>query len=184
MGATYVGRSFIREAAQRGSEPTRNSFVGASLIYCVDEQIESWLPLIPVYPDHEKRKKIESFHAQFQLNRSYFWKKGRDAGDRYLQFRAATDMVLYGCRMILAHNSILFPCQRELVEQTLSAQEKPADLGARIKRFLEVMTDEAMEEFCQSIEEFSDWGGLAQVSRFVLDTEMSWYTRTHAISEW
>ena len=182
--ATYVSRSFVREAAERGSEPTRNSFVDASLVYCIDPDIETWLSLIPVYPDQEKQKKIESFYAQFHLNRTYFWKKGQEANDRYLQHRAATDIVLYGCRLILAYNGILFPCHRELVEQTLTAPAKPADLRGRIERLLKAMTDAAKEEFCRGIDELSDWSGFDTVSRFVLDTEMSWYTGSPAVSDW
>jgi hypothetical protein len=164
--------------------PKANSFVGTILIYCADPEIEAWLLLIPVYPEHDKQRKIESFYAQFHLNRSYFWKKGKETNDRYLQHRAATEIVLYGCRLILAYNGILFPCHRELVEQTLSAPEKPEGLRERIDGFLENMTDEAKEEFCRGIEELSAWGGADTVSRFVLDTEMSWYTGSPAVSDW
>ena len=57
--------------------------------------------------DHHTEK-IAAFHSQLQLNRWFFWAEAKRRGDRYLQVRAATEMVLFGCRLVLAHNRLLF----------------------------------------------------------------------------
>jgi predicted nucleotidyltransferase len=96
----FVSRSFIMEAARRGSEPTRHSFTGAYPIYCVDAEIENCLPSIPVYPSERQSENITAFLAQMQLNRWFFWSEGKRRGDLYLQTRAATEIVLFGCHSI------------------------------------------------------------------------------------
>jgi len=180
----FVSRAYIREAAQRGSEPTRHSFTGASTVYCVDPEIEEWLPKIPVYPEDRHQSNIASFRAQLDLNRGFFWGEGKRRGDRYLQTRAAAEMVLFGCRLVLAHNRILFACQKRLIEQTLAAPEKPDGLSEKTNRLLADMTDEAKEDFCNTIEGFADWGDSDHLSHFLQDVEMSWFNRVHAVSEW
>ena len=180
----FLARSFIEEASRRGSEPTRYSFTGTYPVYCVDSEIAKWLPLIPVYPEDRRHEKIASFLAQMQLNRGFFWSEGKRRGDRYLQMRAATEIVLFGCRLILAHNRILFACQKRLVEQTLAAPETPDCIEDKINNLLADMTDEAKEDFCQTIENFADWGKTDYHSRFQIDVEMSWFNRVHAVSEW
>ena len=180
----FVSVSYIHEAARRGSEPTRHSFTGCYAIYCTDPAIEAAVKDIPVYPDDRQQSNIASFRAQMQLNRQFFWHEGKRRGDRYLQTRAATDIVLFGCRLLLAHNRQLFACQKRLVEQTLGLSDKPDGLGEKIDRLFSEMSDEAKEDFCKAIDDFADWGESDNVSRFLLDVEMCWYTRTCAVSEW
>lgn len=180
----FLTRSFIMEAAKRGSEPTRHSFTGVYPIYGANPEIVECLPLIPVYPEDSRLEKISAFWSQMQLNRIFFWGEAKRRGDRYLQMRAASDIVLFGCRLILAHNRILFACQKRLIEQTLTAPQKPEGLEAKINQLLTGMTDEAKEDFCKTIESFSDWGEVDCLSRFQTDVEMSWYNRVHAVSEW
>lgn len=183
----YISRSFIKEAAERGSEPTRSSFTGSYPVYCVDSDIAQWLPLIVHYPDERQKENIASFLAQMQFNRWFFWTDGKSRGDRYVQLRAATEIVLFGCRLILAYNRILFARQKQLIEQTLAAPLKPDGLEEKINRFLTELTDEAKEDFCKAVEDFGGWGKTEfteHLSHFLQDVELSWYNRVHATSEW
>jgi len=175
----YVSRSFISEAATRGSEPTRHSFLAAYPIYCIDSAIPNILPRVPLYQENRHKEHIAAFFAQMQCNRTYYWDQGKH--NRFLQLRAASEMVLFGCRLILAHNRLLFPCQRRLIEATLAAPSKPDKLEEKINDFLAKLTDEAKEEFCRAIEEFSDW---EKEERYIQDVEMSWFNKVHAVSEW
>ena len=180
----FVGRSFIKDAAERGSEPTRYSFVGAYLIHCVDPRIEEWLNLIPIYPENQRQGNIDSFYAQFRLNSRFFWREGKRHQDGFLMHRAAVEIVLFGCRLILAYNRLLFPGQKQMIEQLELAEQKPDDLISKVRRFMTDMTEDAKEDFCQAIEEFADWSDADTLSRFIQDVEMSWFNRIHAVSEW
>ena len=183
----FVSRTFIADAAARGSEPTRHSFTGVYPVYCVDPAIVAWLPKIPVYPEDQHQAKIASFLAQMQLNQFFFWNEGKRRGDRYLQLHAATEIVLFGCRLILAENRILFACQKRLTEQTLAAPRKPDGFDAKLNRLLTEMSDEAKEDFCKTVMafvSFTGWPTADPLSRFMLDVEMSWFNRTPAVAEW
>ena len=181
----FVSRTFIKEAAERGSEPTRHSFTGAYPFYCTDQDIARLLPLIAVYPDGRYQEDmIATFYAQLHLNRDFFWNEAKRRGDKYLQFRAATEIVLFGCRLILAHNRLLFACQKQLIEQTLNAPGTPDDLQQKIDCLLTEMTDQARDDFCNAVVDFVGCPETDCLSRFIQDVEMSWFNRVHAVSEW
>jgi hypothetical protein len=180
----FVGKSFVLEAATRGSEPTRSSFTGVFPIFCSDEEIQNTIPKIAVYPQDQKGEKIQAFMGQLKGNQWFFWHEGKRRGDRYLQTRAATDIVLFGCRLILAENNVLFACQKRLVEQTLACRVKPPDFKAKLDRLLSEMSDEAMNDFCNAIENMRKWPEGDRIAQYQKDVEMSWYTRAIAVSEW
>ncbi|HEX4141390.1 MAG TPA: nucleotidyltransferase domain-containing protein [Candidatus Methylacidiphilales bacterium] len=175
----FVSRSFIREAAARGSEPTRFSFIRACPVYCIDAEIPDILPRIPVYPENSRSKNLTAFFSQLQCNRAFFWDQGKR--NRYLQIRAASDIVHFGCRLILAHNRLLYPGQRRLIEVTLAAPGKPDQFEQKMNAFLVQLTDETKEDFCMMMEKIADWG---KDDRYILDVEMSWFNQVHAVAEW
>lgn len=180
----FVGKSFILAAAARGSEPTRHSFTGAFPVYCTDVAIAETLAAIPVYPLADQAEKRQAFLAQFLLNKWFFWREGQRRRDKYLQLRAATDLVLFGCRLILLENKQLFACQKRLVKQTLACPDLPAGFGDKLKAFLDQLNDETMEAFCQAVINFRPWSENDHLSRFLRDVELSWHTRVSAVSEW
>jgi hypothetical protein len=180
----FISRTFLEEAAVRGSEPTRHSFKGTRPVICRDPAIAELLPQIPVYPIKEQAEKIASFYAQIKLNYWYFFKEGARRNDPYLRTRAATDLVLFGYRLVLAHNRELYACQRRLKEQVEAVPDKPDGLIEKAERLLTELSDKAMEDFCAMIEDFADWGEPDCLDRFLQDVEMSWFNRKHAISEW
>jgi len=181
----FLSESFILEAAQRGSEPTRHSFIDVSPVYCSKPAIVAALPAIPVYQEHERQGKIDAFMAQLHLNVWYFFNEGKRLKDAYLLSRAASEMVQFGGRLILAHNRILFPCHKRLMEYVEAAPEHPPQFKELAERLLRELSDEAKEDFFKMIESFTDWNVKTDsLTRFTLDVEMSWFTRSYSISEW
>jgi len=176
---------FLREAAVRGSEPTRSSFAGAFFAYSRIPELEDLMRRIAVYPQAEQQHKIESFYSQFKLNAGYFWKQAEKREDPYLKARVAAEMVLFGGRLILAHNKILFPSQKWLMQYVERAPEKPEGFALLAQRLLQTPGRETVEQFTACIEGFRDWGVTTNVlMRFIEDTEWSWYTRAPAVAEW
>ncbi len=181
----YVPRSYVLEAAKRGSEPTRHSFTSVYSLYSRDRSIDAALPLIAIYPEHERQHRIDAFMAQLKLNQWFFFSEGKRRKDLYLQARAASDMVLFGGRLILTHNRILFPCQKRLMEYVMSAPQRPPQFQELAEQLQTKLTDESRDGFCQAIESFTDWGVKSDLlSTFLRDVEASWYFGTSAISEW
>jgi len=51
-----------------------------------------------------------SFYAAFNLNYGYFWSVSKD--NAYLRIRVASDIVLFGLRLILQNNELWWYKQR------------------------------------------------------------------------
>ena len=181
----YAPRSYILEAAKRGSEPTRHSFVSVYPLYSSEPSIDGTIPLIPVYPEHERQHRIDAFMAQMMLNKGFFFPEGKRRNDPYLQVRAAADIVLFGGRLILAHNRILFPCQKRLMEYVMAAPQHPLQFQELADELLTKMTDESKDAFCQAVESFTDWGVKVDLlGTCQRDAEAAWFYGISAIAEW
>ena len=75
------------QAAEKGSEPTRNSFVKSRVLFSSDPEIEGIVARIPVFQEREQEEKLLSFYSDLQLNYNYFWKCCKPDG--YMKIRTA-----------------------------------------------------------------------------------------------
>ena len=116
----YMTKDYLRAAAERGSEPTRNSFIGSRVLFSSDPEIEGLVEAIPVFQEKEMEEKILSFYSDLMLNYNYFWKCCAPEG--YMRARTASEIVYCIYRLILQENRVLFPCNRRL-EETVAALE-------------------------------------------------------------
>jgi len=119
-----VDRQCLVDEADHGSEPARAAFRGAFVPYARIPDLEALLARIPVYPDRERREKITPFYSQFALLKG-FVAKGETRADPDLLRWAATDMMLYGGRLILAHNCILYPWRKWLMYEVSTPRTSP-----------------------------------------------------------
>lgn len=184
----YFAKEFLVAAAARGSEPTRNSFVGTRCLFTRDDEIPELLGRIPVYQRHEKQDKILSFYAGLQLSSGFFWWEAHKRNDPYLKTRMVSEIVLFGCRLILAHNERLFPCQKRLVEATDACPDKPANFRLILEAFLGDPSTANMQAFTKCITEFRDWGigkdHAVPLTRYQQDHEQWWYLHRPYVAEW
>ncbi len=74
---------------------------------------------------------MRRFYAQFE---TWHWyaHEGRKWNDRHLLGIATAKMVLFGGRLILAHNEIFYPYHKWFLRLLERAPDKPPDLLARI----------------------------------------------------
>ena len=130
----YMTKEYLKELAKKGSEPARNGFTKARILFCNDADIEDILSLIPVFQKTEKKEKLLSFYSDFWLNYYYFLKSCPIDG--YMKMNAIVEIIYSIYRMILQENEILFDCNRRLEQQVESVSEKTAEL-VRLGRKLE-----------------------------------------------
>jgi hypothetical protein len=176
---------FLREAADRGSEPTRAAFVGAWVAYSRLPEVADLLARIPVYPEHEQAAKIAGFYTQMVVNHWYIGEAGRH-GNRYLLTHAAADLVLFGGRLILAHNKILYPFHKWFMYELAHAPEQPADLIAQADSVLRDPTKDTARRFYESVTGFRDWGMTEHDAfrRWTEDYEWAWRTARPLLADW
>jgi predicted nucleotidyltransferase len=170
-----VNLEYVRAVAERGNEVTRAAFTGAFVAHSKIEGLEELISGIPRYQPQEKRDKVQSFYAQFECAYWYLGEAFR-RDDRYLLSRAVADLVLFGGRLVLAHNEILYPHHKFLMTELRRAPDKPNNLMELIEALLEEPTAENAKAFYDAVKGFRFWNEAweAWQTRYMKDTELAW----------
>ncbi len=180
-----INIQFLVDAAERGSEPARAAFSGAFVGYSRIPELEGLLQRIPVYQEQEHREKIEAFYSQVLLLNWLVAEAGKRK-DSYLLTHAVSNLVLFGGRLILAHNRILYPYHKWFMYEVRRAEKKPAHFVELIEKLLGQPCQENAQAFTESISSFHDWGvSYSQaVVNFMKDSEWNWRTGQPPLQDW
>ena len=180
-----VDWQFLQDAAARGSEPARAAFVGVLVPYSRLAGLEGLIQRIAAYPEHERQDKIQAFYAQVQTYQWYVGEAER-LQDPYLLTHVVSNLVLFGGRLILAHNRTLFPYHKWFLKELAGAPDKPMNLMDLIQQLLESPCKQNADAFCESVLGFTDWGVPPGdwASRFIEDTEWAWRKGRPPIADW
>lgn len=176
----YFPIKYLLAAAERGSEPTRSSFLNARLLQSRRPEIDqSLLTRISTYPENEIPQKIRSFFSALSYATGYFWGEAQKRDIVFLRTRCAVDAVYFGLRLILVHNRRLFPCQKWLFDAVEHCSDKPEGVLDLARTFLRQADNDSMQAFANAINEFRDWGPIqkdpfGRLSTVVLDQEQWW----------
>ena len=182
----YMTKDYLRAAAEKGSEPTRNSFIKSRVLFSDDPEIAPLVAAIPVFQEKEMEEKMLSFYSDLQLNYHYFWKCCAPRG--YMRARTASEIVYSIYRLILQENKVLFPCNRRLEETVAGLADKPEGIVELCSRFCETMEDELADKI---VESYHAWTGYdykkdssIYQSRYCMDFEKWWLYPRPLIAEW
>jgi len=171
----YVGASFLAQVADSGSEPARFAFQDARVLLSRLEGLDALLAAIARYPVEGKAERIARFHAQFE---AWHWyaHEGLKRSDRYLLGMALAKTVLFGGRMILAHNERLYPYHKWLLRVLEQAPERPPDLLERIAAVHAEPKQESLLGLWAAVKNFRAWegGDRPWPVQFLLDSELNW----------
>ena len=182
----YTTVNILKALVERGSEPARNAFISSMCLFGGDTEATELIKKIPVFQKHEKADKMLSFYSAFNLSYGYFWSISKE--NAYFRIKAASDIVLFGLRLILQNNEVLFPGQRGLMEAVGKLENKPDRIIEKAESFLSSLTDEAKEEFGNAVLGCIDYtppDDFAEVlTRYIDDNELWWYKHRPNISEW
>lgn len=182
----YMTMDYIRAAAQRGSEPTRNSFIKARVLFTSDPEVEDIIPRIGVFQEGERADKMLSFYGDYLLNHNYFLKGCKAEG--FIRLHAVDEIVYSVYRMILQENGILFPCNRRLEETVAQAPRKPSGILELGRAAVEEQDDPSVDAFAKAYFDWSQWEFPQDYSlpqtRYVEDFEQWWYQPRPLVHEW
>ena len=170
-----IDLAFLQDAADHGSEPARSAFNHAIVAFTHDPQITDLITRIPVYPEHNHIAKIKAFYAQLQAFQ-WFVGEAEKRGDAYLMTHAVAQLVLFGGRMILAHNRILYPYHKWFMTILRQAPDKPKNLMMLIDDLLAQPSKVRGDAFCESVLNFTEWPIPEEgwPVRFMHDSEWTW----------
>ena len=142
----YKTKGILKRAAECASEPTRNAFEKAQVLFSSDPEIEPLVHKIEQYPVWQKKEKLACFSANLKLNSDYFFHcTGKD--NAYMRAHLAQEIVYSVYRLILLENELLFPCNRRLEETVRRAEHRPEDILELGRVFLENVSEETCEAF-------------------------------------
>ena len=173
-----ISLQFLRDVAARGSEPARAAFLDATIGYSRNPEIETLLGRIPVYQLAEQQEKMISFYSQVIVHQWYVG-EAEKRNDTYLIRRSAADLVLFGGRLILAHNQMLYPYHKWFMHQLENAPDKPGNFLELADCLLKQPSKENADLFTECLLGFQDWpkpphGNDGVCARFFEDSEWNW----------
>jgi predicted nucleotidyltransferase len=169
-----VNLDFLKTVAERGSEPAREAFKDAYIAYSKIPDLEEVLNKIPVYQKEEQSKKIQKFYSQFQVA-YWYCQEAIKLNNMYLLTRTISDLILFGGRLVLAHNEVLYPYHKWFLRVLSEVREKPEDLMVQINNILEKKDLKSITNFYNTIRTFRKWDlKVNPFVQFMLDTELAW----------
>jgi predicted nucleotidyltransferase len=182
----YVDLDFLRLVAERGSDPARFAFVGSRILFSRIPDLETLLADITRYPADQKRARTDRFVAQLVAWRWYYSEAARHR-NRYLHSLALQKLVLFGCRIVLNENELLYPFHKWLLRVVKTAPRQPAGFMASIEQLLTDDSSARVEAFSRDVLAFAgvDPAEVDAVwaSRFMRDTELSWIAHEAPIDD-
>ncbi|HET9140336.1 nucleotidyltransferase domain-containing protein [Actinophytocola sp.] len=171
----YLTRAFITTVGERGSEPARFAFADAQVLFSRVDGLPELLRAAARYPTEGRTDRMRRFHAQLQAWHWYATEALR-LDNRYLLGVAIARLVLFGGRLVLAHNHALYPYHKWFLEVLRRVEDKPAGLLDRIQDLHENPSAPAVTEFYETIRDFQDWPPLTAGwgDQFMIDSEQNW----------
>lgn len=143
----YMTKRYLAELACKGSEPARNGFTGARLLFTHDPDIERMIADIPIFQTKEKDEKMLSFYSDFWLNYYYFLKSC--SIDGYMRMRTIAEIIYDLYRMVLQEQEILFDCNRLLESQVEAISADTARLVSYARVLEETQSEEDADRFVE-----------------------------------
>ncbi len=183
-----INMNYLVEAAKKGNELTRASFIKAFMPFCHEDEIHEILPKIPVYPEHERDAKIKAFYGQVPHN-AYYTACGAETGNRFLTLDSLSKLVFFAARLVLAYNRILYPCPKSLFDVLKQASKMPPQFIERSNELLDkninVNPDDAYG-YSQYVQDYFSDCSISEEERVgaILDDEWRWFTNAPTLFDW
>jgi hypothetical protein len=151
----YITRQYMEELAESGSEPMRNMFTNARVLYCHESGLPELAAKIPIFPKKEMALKQLRFYCTFKQFYSYYWRMCKPEG--FMKDHIANGMVYNLYRLILIENEILFPSVRKLETFVLNARNKPGGIVEKCQKFMTTLADEDALDLITSYESWTSY---------------------------
>ncbi len=174
----------LRAASERGPEPTRYGFVDALTVFSRSEDVNALLPVIPVFPEHERAEKLTSFAAQLPIHLSFLG-LGDYSENPYILADTSHELALFGGRLLLAHNRLLYPGRKRFIAQLNQAKELPERFFWHHQRLLRQPCIPTATAYCDLVLGFRDWPKPpeGQGARYLRDRDEAWLWRPAMLAE-
>jgi hypothetical protein len=127
----FISRGFLEAVKAKGSDPARFAFKDARILFARLEGLDGLLGEITRYPEEQQAERFRRFYAQVEAWHWYCSEAVKRQND-YLLNLAVSKLILFGGRLLLAHNHLLYPYHKWFLRVLETAPEKPAGTMERI----------------------------------------------------
>lgn len=181
----YINKQFLYDVISHGSEVARSAFLNAQVVFTRDDEIAELIEQIGQYPEEDREEKKRSFVAQIMLWRWYV-SEAEKRGDRYLLLQSVSELVLFGSRLMLAHNRLIYPYHKWLRRQLEQAKDLPENYFELMDAALENPGTQTANAYTEALLQFRDWGVNLEkaIVLFLHDREWNWRSAKAPIHDW
>ena len=148
----FMTRQIIENLVINGTEPNRNRFTKAQVLFCNQPDLPELVAKIPVFQKEKAAAKQLKFYCTFKQFYSYFWSICKPIG--FMKHHTASAMVYNLYRLMLIENEMLFPSVRRLEEYVIRAKNKPDGIVEKCRKFMDDLTD---DDALSLIESYINW---------------------------
>ncbi|WPP39956.1 hypothetical protein SK066_15170 [Paenibacillus hunanensis] len=180
----YISPRYLEKVARAGSEPARFAFMGAVIVFSDLTELRSLINEITEYPLHLKQANINRFYAQFEA-----WylecKRALVQQEHYVLHQSIMNLLLFGGRLILAHNEMLYPGQKLLVHMLEHAQRKPEQLLSSMQSLMVTPSEMCLERLYRQVRDYRNWVNeeLNWTDYVIMDNEMQWLRQSVSVGD-
>jgi len=190
----FTSISFINDVVERGSEPARYGFKDARILFSrikdlPNGELDALLRRAATYPVADKKQRLKQFRAQFAAWR-WFSAEARAKGNCFLLNLAVAKLTMFGIRLILADNELLYPFHKWAIKELERAEDKPDGVVQAIERMNEEPSEQNVQAFFEMIKNHKEWeegmpldGWQRWGSQFMVDVELTWLNGGMAVDD-
>lgn len=183
-GGVFVSKQFLQEAVNKADERERFHFFKAKVLFTEDPEVTTLVRDIAQYPEVERTEKMMSFRSQLPVHLAYL-QLAVYSKNNYLLAETVSSLVLFGGRLLLAHNRMLYPSRKWFMREFAAAPDKPEGIIELAEALLKEPSIEKAREFHDAIVNFQEWPeppeGFWQ--RFREDNEWTWRSGKSPIAD-
>ena len=151
----FKTRKQLEELAENGSEPMRNLFTAAKVLYCHDPDLPALVARIAVLREESLAEKQKGHYCTLKQFHRYFWICCKPQGF-YRQY-VANGMIFSLYRLILLENKVLFPSSRKLEDVVQILENKPPGIMDLCHDFMRDLTDNAAQSLVEAYEQWTTY---------------------------
>ena len=171
----YVSTGFLQEVSAKGSEPARYAFKDARVLFSNEPELHGLVQAAARYPVEHKAERIWRFQAQFEAW-SWYASEALKSQNLPLLRTAISKLTLFGGRLILANNELLYPYYKWFLRVLESAPQKPEGVIALIESLAQAPDSAAITRFGEMIRAVGSWriSHATWPAQFMRDSELNW----------
>lgn len=151
----YMDRAEMEKLAVSGTEPMRNMFSCARVLFTDDPELPEIAAKIPVFQKAEAEEKRLNYYCTMSMFSSYFLKACK--ADGLMRFHIADGMIYNLYKLILIENEVLFPSMRKLEMTVIGVKNKPDGIIEKCHKLMETLSEECFDDILTSYREWTTY---------------------------